>query len=97
MEAESAERLGKAVRSSSRDWRDDAALLKTVSSRLRLEQFWADVTAWVIALRSAPLLASSAARALAACCLGGSEAEGDGVAPEGDAVGTGDDGPVLGL
>jgi len=97
MEAESAERLGKAVRSSSRDWRDDAALLKTVSSWLRLEQFRAAVTAWVIALRSAPLLASSAARALAACCFAGSEGEGDGVVPEGDAVGAGDGGLVLGL
>jgi hypothetical protein len=97
MEAESAERLGKAVRSSSRDWRDDAALLKTVSSWLRLEQFRAAVTAWVIALRSAPLLASSPARALAACCFAGSEGEGDAVVPEGDAMGADDGGPVLGL
>src|SRR5579863_5773937 len=63
-----AERSGRAASLPSRTWRDDAALLKTVSSWLRpCEQSATAVTACVTAARSAPLWASNTARACAAC------------------------------
>src|SRR5882757_4730632 len=96
MAAGRAERSGRVPRSLSRDVRDAAAFSKTVLSWPRSdEQFWTSVTAWVIALRLVPLRASSAARALAACCSGDSEGDGVGAGLADAGTLVGDAGPAL--